>query len=405
MSQEPLSQQVFQLMRTGEPLYRFFTSSKWAARREADGISDFVAGNPQEEPPPGVVEALQRWSVPRSRDWYAYIDAAPGAKEAVVRSLRDRLGMSFEDDDVFLTNGAFAGLAVALKSVVDPGDEVLFLSPPWFFYQLMIESLGAKAVRVVAPPPAFDLDVDAIRGAITERTRAIVVNSPNNPTGRIYPPEVLRKLADVLDEASARNRRPIYLVSDESYSRILFDGNSFDSPTAYYRRSFLVYTYGKTLLSPGQRLGYLALPPSMPDRELMRGAVFLMVLALGYAFPSVLLQRALADLERLSIDLRHLQEKRDRMVAALRSLGYELNVPEGTFYLLPRAPIPDDLDFADILAGHDVFVLPGTLVELPGFFRISLTANDEMIDRAIPRFASAMEEALAGTRQGARTRA
>jgi aspartate aminotransferase len=402
VSQEPLSLQVFQLMRTGEPLYRFFTSSKWAARREADGISDFVAGNPQEEPPPGVVEALQRWSVPRSRDWYAYIDAAPGAKEAVVRSLRDRHGTSFEEDDVFLTNGAFAGLAVALKSVVDPGDEVMFLSPPWFFYQLMIESLGAKAVRVLVPPPAFDLDVDAIRGAITERTRAIVVNSPNNPTGRIYPPEVLRKLADVLEEASARNRRPIYLVSDESYSRILFDGNSFDSPTAYYPRSFLVYTYGKTLLTPGQRLGYLALPPSMPDRELMRGAVFLMVLALGYAFPSVLLQRALTDLERLSVDLRHLQEKRDRMVAALRGMGYELNVPEGTFYLLPRAPIQDDLAFADILAGGDVFVLPGTLVELPGYFRISLTANDEMIDRALARFASAMDEALAEGRRVSR---
>jgi aspartate aminotransferase len=142
---------------------------------------------------------------------------------------------------------------------------------------------------------------------------AIVVNSPNNPTGRIYPPEALRKLADVLDEASARNHRPIYLISDESYSRILFDRNRFESPTAFYPRSFLVYTYGKTLLTPGQRLGYVALPPSMPDRELIRGAVFLMVLALGFAIPAVLLQRALPDLERLSIDLRHLQGKRDRI--------------------------------------------------------------------------------------------
>ncbi len=402
MSEEPISRQVFQLMTTGEPLYRFFTTSKWAARREHEGISDFVAGNPQEEPPPGIVEALQRWSVPRTRDWYAYIDAAPGAKEAVVRSLRERLGVSFEEDDVFLTNGAFAGLSIALKAVVDPGDEVIYPSPPWFFYQMIIESLGATAVRVRVPPPAFDLDVDAVREAITERTRAIVVNSPNNPTGRIYPPEVLRKLADVLDEASARNHRPIYLISDESYSRILFDGRGFDSPTTFYPRSFLVYTYGKTLLTPGQRLGYVALPPFMPDRELMRGAVFLMVLALGYAFPSVLLQRALPDLERLSIDLRHLQEKRDRMVGALSGMGYDVNMPEGTFYLLPRSPIQDDLTFADILAGHDIFVLPGVLVELPGYFRISLTANDEMIDRALPGFASAIEEAEADRRRAAR---
>jgi aspartate aminotransferase len=391
---EFLSRQALGLMNAAEPLYRFFTSSKWAARRDSGGISDFVAGNPQEEPPPGLVEALQRWSVPRTRDWYAYHDAVPGAKEAIVRSLRDRLGMSFQQDDVFLTNGAFAGLAVALKSVVDPGDEVLFLSPPWFFYRLLIESVGATPVRIRVRAPAFDVDVEAIRGAITERTRAVVVNSPNNPTGRIYPPEVLRKLADVLEEASERNRRRIYLVSDESYNRILFDGNRFDSPTAFYPQSFLVYTYGKTLLTPGQRLGYLALSPSMPDRELTRGAVFMMLFAMGYAFPSVLLQRALADLERLTIDLPHLQAKRDRMVGALRGMGYEVAVPEGTFYLLARSPMVDDHGFTDILAGHDVFVLPGTLVELPGYFRISLTANDEMIDRALPGFERAMGEAL-----------
>lgn len=389
----PLSQQVLGLMKTVEPLYRFFTASKWAARQGSGGISDFVAGNPQEEPIPGFVEALQRWSVPRTRDWYAYHDTVPGAKEAVVRSLQDRLGLSFESDDVFLTNGAFSGLAVALKAVVDPGDEVLFLSPPWFFYQVIIESLGARAVRVPVPPPAFDLDVDAIGQAITERTRAIVVNSPNNPTGRIYPPEILRKLAAVLEEASERNPRPIYLVSDESYSRILFDGNQFDSPTGFYPRSFLVYTYGKTLLTPGQRLGYLALPPSMPDREVVRGALFMMLLAMGYAFPTVLLQRSLADLDRLIIDIRHLQEKRDRMVGALQEMGYEVDRPEGTFYLLPRSPIRDDLAFTDLLADQDVFVLPGTLVELPGYFRISLTANDEMIERALPGFDAAMRRA------------
>jgi aspartate aminotransferase len=393
MTGAPLSQQMFGLMSSAEPLYRFFTASKWAARQGDEEISDFVAGNPQDEPPAGVVEAVQRWSVPLTRDWYAYVDAVPEAKQAVVRSLRHRLGLSVQEDDVFLTNGAFAGLTAALKAVVDPGDEVLFLSPPWFFYQLIIESLGAKAVRVRVSPPGFEPDVEAVRRAVTPRTRAIVVNSPNNPTGRIYPPEVLRALADVLTEASSRTGQPIYLVSDESYNRILFDGSQFESPSAFYPRSFLVYTYGKTLLTPGQRLGYLVLSPDMPDRELVRGAVFMMLLATGYAFPTTVLQRALPDLDRLSIDLRHLQAKRDRMVSALRDMGYEVNSPEGTFYLLPRSPIPDDLAFTDMLAGHDVFVLPGQLVELPGYFRVSLTANDEMIDRALPGFAAAIQQA------------
>lgn len=387
------------MMSTLEPLYRFFTGSTWAARREVEGISDFVAGNPHEMPPPGVVEALQRWSVPQDQDWFAYREAVPGAKEAVVRSLRERLDVPFEEDDVFLTNGAFSGLAVALKSVLAPGDEVLFLSPPWFFYELIIRSLGADPVQVKVVPPAFDPDIGSIADAITARMRAIVVNSPNNPTGRIYPPEFLRKLADVLTEASARNGRPIYLVSDESYNRILFDGNVFESPTAFYPRSFLVYTYGKTLLTPGQRLGYLAFPPSMPDRELMRGAVFMMQFAMGYAVPNVVLQRALPDLDRLSIDIRHVQAKRDHMVRALRDMGYEVGVPEGTFYLLPRSPIEDDLLFAEMLAVHDVFVLPGTLVELPGYFRVSLTANDGMIERALPGFERAMAAATAMVRQ------
>jgi aspartate aminotransferase len=398
---EPLSPQVLGLMRAVEPLYRFFIGSTWAARREVEGISDFVAGNPHEMPPRGLVEALQRWSVPQSPDWFAYRDAVPGAKEAVVRSLRERLGIPFEEDDVFLTTGAFAGLTVALKSVLAPADEVLFLSPPWFFYELIIRSLGAEPTRVYVAPPAFEPDIGAIADAITPRTRAILVNSPNNPTGRIYPPEFLRKLADVLTEASDRNGRPIYLVSDESYNRILFDGNVFESPAAFYPRTFLVYTYGKTLLTPGQRLGYLALPPSMPDREVMRGAVFLMQFAMGYSVPSVVLQYALADLDRLTIDIGHLQEKRDRMVRALRDMGYEVGAPEGTFYLLPRSPIADDLLFTEMLALHDVFVLPGVLVELPGYFRVSLTANDEMIERALPGFERAMATAQAMGRQRA----
>jgi aspartate aminotransferase len=139
----------------------------------------------------------------------------------------------------------------------------------------------------------------------------------------------------------------------------------------------------------------------MPDRELMRGAVFMMQIAMGYAFPNVVLQWALADLERLSIDIGHLQQKRDRMVRALRDMGYEVGIPEGTFYLLPRAPIADDQLFTEMLAVHDVFVLPGALVELPGYFRISLTANDEMIERALPGFERAMAAALAMDRRPA----
>ena len=293
-----------------------------------------------------------------------------------------------------MTTGAFGALAAAFRAVADPGDEIIYVSPPWFFYDPMIRFAGADPIRVDAVAPEFDLPVDAISAAITSRTRAIIVNSPNNPTGRIYPASALEELATVLTEASARAGRPIYLISDEAYSRILFDGNAYVSPTAFYDHSFLVYTFGKSLLAPGERLGYLALAPGMPDKGQVRGAVFLSQIAAGFTFPNAVLQFGVGDLEELTIDIGHLQRKRDRMVPALRDMGYEVHVPEATFYLLPRSPIPDDMAFTEVLAQRDVFVLPGTLVELPGYFRISLTASDEMIDRALPVFAAASQAPL-----------
>jgi len=196
-------------------------------------------------------------------------------------------------------------------------------------------------------------------------------------------------LAQLLSDHSTRQGRPIFLLSDEAYSRILFDGRPFHSPTAYYPNTFLMYTYGKTLLTPGQRMGYIALPPTMPDREALRPALTASQLTTGYAFPNALLQYALPELEGLSIDLAHLQRKRDTLVHALREAGYDVHLPEGTFYLLPRSPLADDWAFVERLAEHNILCLPGIVAEAPGYFRISLTANDDMLERALPGFAAA----------------
>jgi aspartate aminotransferase len=286
-----------------------------------------------------------------------------------------------------VTDGAFAGLNLCIRTVTDPGDEVIFLTPPWFFYEAIILGGAAHPVRVPVNYETWDLDVDAIEAAITERTSAILVNSPNNPSGKIYQPETLRALADVLTAGSERIGHPIYLISDEAYSRIVFDDRSFTSPTESYPNSFLVYTYAKQLLTPGQRVGYIALPPEMPDRPQMREALQLGQLTYGgHAAPTNVLQRAMSDLEGMSVDVKALQRRRDRVVESLRSYGYDLHSPEGTFYLLPTSPDPDDVAFVERLAEDKVFVLPGTVVEMPGRFRISITANDEMTERALPIF-------------------
>ncbi len=377
------------------PVLEFLTASSQARRQHEPGVANFLFGNPQQMPLPGFVDALRHWSVPQDKDWFAYKFNDPKAQAVVAAVLRERRNVPFDPDDIFLTNGATGGLAVALGAVVDPGDEVVFISPPWFFYEAFIVGAGGVPVRAQIDLATFDLDVDAIAAAFSPHTRAIIINSPNNPTGKMYPPETLQQLSAALTAASKRNDRPIYLLSDEAYSRIVFDGRPYYSPTAFYPRSFLIYTYGKTLLTPGQRLGYVALPPTMPDREQLRSALALSQLVTSFAVANALLQHALADLEKLSIDIAHLQQKRDRMIDALQEMGYEVHVPEGTFYLLPRSPWVDDRAFADLLLTHDILVLPGTWVELPGYFRISLTANDNMIERSLPGFAAALEYAKA----------
>jgi len=294
---------------------------------------------------------------------------------------------------VAMTNGGFAALAVSLRAIVEPGDEVVFLCPPWFFYEMLILAADGEPVRVRLRPPEFELEPEAIAAAITPRTRAVLVNSPHNPSGRVFGLDRWRALAEVLADASARSGSPIYLISDEPYNRIVFDGRTYHTPAEVYPRTIVTYSYGKTLLAPGMRIGYIALPPTMPDRERLREAIVLQQFATGFAFPNADLQHAIEDLERLSIDVGAMERRRDRLVGALRGMGYETTMPEGTFYVMARAPIDDDVAFADILARHEVLVLPGTIVEVPGWFRISLTASDEMVARGLPGFRAAFEEA------------
>jgi aspartate aminotransferase len=369
-----------------EPVLSYVGDVTYQGRVMRPEACDFRFGNPQEMPLPEIQQALTRWAAPQDKDWFAYKFSDPRAVQVAVESLKARVGIDFDPRDIAMTTGAFGALASTLRAVLDPGDEVIYLSPPWFFYVPMILACGAKPVRVDFTPPQFELPVDAIEWHLSKETRAIIINSPHNPSGRVFTPAELERLAEVLESA----HRPVYLISDESYSRILFDGREFHSPVSRYARSFLIYTYGKTLVAPGQRIGYIAMPPSMPDREELREAVLVAQLANGYAFPNALMQYAMGDLEHATVDVAALQRRRDRMVSALTEMGYEAVNPEGTFYVMVRSPISDDVAFTRQLAEEDVFVLPGRMFELPGWFRISLTANDEMVARSLAGFARAL---------------
>jgi aspartate aminotransferase len=367
------------------------------ARRQHDpGICDFTLGNPHQMPQEAYVAALREQLEPRDESWFAYKTNGTEAQAAAARSLRRLLEMPFEPEDIHLTTGGFTAIAMAMKAVADPGDEVVYSLPPWFMYEPIITEAGLVPVKVRINPESFDLDLEAIGSALTPRTRVVIVNSPNNPTGRIYPEAVLVKLAAMLDVASERNGRRIYLLSDEAYNRIVYDEARFHSPAEYYPYTLLAYSYGKTHLAPGQRVGYLALPPTMPDRDALREILSALQVAMGWIYPNALLQYALPALETFSIDVGQLQRKRDRLYEELTGMGYRLHRPEGSFYLFPQSPVVDDEAFTESLATRHVYVLPGVLFEPPGFFRISLTANEDMVERSLPAFAEAIRAAEAG---------
>ncbi len=395
MNNGPVSQRAQGIMNAGS--YRlvvdYFVNTYRKSVLQSSDIADFTFGNPHEMPLEGLVDALRTWSVPQNKDWFGYKNNEPHAQAVVADSLERMLAMPFEPDDIAMTTGGFAAITSALKAVAEPGDEVIYSLPPWFSYEPLCAEAGLLPVKVTVDLETFDLDLEAIEQAITERTRVVIVNTPHNPTGKVVPPETLRKLTAILEHASQRIGRRIYLVTDEPYNRIVFDGVEYHSPLEFYPYSFMCYSYGKTLLAPGQRMGYVAMPPTMPleERQALREAMSAVQFSGGFLFPNALLQHAIGDLEQLRLDVEHLQRKRDHMVDALREMGYEVHRPEGTFYLFPKSPIPDDKAFTDMLIEENVAVLPGMLFETPGFFRICLTANDDMIERGLPGFRRALD--------------
>jgi len=360
---------------------------------EPDAL-DFTFGNPHEMALPGLSAALRAHAEPRSVDWFAYKTSERPAQEVVAGALREELGLDFEPEDIAMTQGAFGAMSLAFALLADAGDEVVIPVPGWFCYAPMLHAADLAPVGAELDPDGFDLDVDAVARGITPRTRIVVVNSPANPTGRVYPRATWEALAAVLEQASRARGRRIWLLSDEPYRRIRFDGIGFASPAASYPWTLIDYSYGKVLLAPGQRLGYLALSPLIPraERQELRAALMPLGLAIGWGFPDAVMQYSVPELETLSIDMAELTRKRDRMYGALAGAGYELTRPEGTFYLWGRAPGGDGRAFCDALEARRVYVMPGSLFDQPHHFRISLTATMQMIEQAIPHLVDAAAE-------------
>ncbi|CAE6380470.1 unnamed protein product [Rhizoctonia solani] len=365
---------------------------------EKQDCAELRYGNPQDHPIPGIVEVFTNATFPppgREVDWYAYSVPAREDLEAVAGRLSDSRGVIYHPEDIIVTDGSLTALDLLVYVSTDPGDEVIILSPVYFNYPVIIRHREAVPVIVPARLDNFEPNIEEIRRAITPRTKTIIINSPNNPTGVIYSPSCLIQLSKMLEQVNATRASPILVISDEAYSRIVYDKVHFTSITTIYPYSAMTYTTGKTLLAPGQRLGYIALSSLMPvnHRHVFRRSLTVAQNS-TWGFPSSPLLHSLNKLDTMSIDLGRFQARRDFVCDSLSASGFRALRPNGTFYVCVYIPRTEsftsieeveeaDERFCLSLAEQGVLVMPGALFGWPGTFRISLTANEEQLNQAV----------------------
>jgi aspartate aminotransferase len=364
----------------------------------ADKVFDFSIGNPNVAPPQALKELLRSVVEADEPSLHAYMPNAglPEARAAIAARLRADQGVPVEASHIVVTCGAAGALNIIFKSLLDPGDEVLVSSPYFVEYGFIADNHGG-ILRVVPSLEDFSLDLPAIEAAIGPRTKILLVNTPNNPTGHIYSKASLDRLARLLERKGGEYGHAIYLVSDEPYRKIVYGGVDVPSPLASYADSIVATSYSKDLSLPGERIGYVAVNPSADDATLLMGALTLANRILGYVNAPSLMQKVIAGIGDACVDVSIYQRKRDRLAAGLRAAGYEFTLPAGAFYLFPKSPLPEESAFIDLLKEENILVVAGSAFGSPGYFRIAYCVEDGVIDGALPGFERAMRKARAVT--------
>jgi aspartate aminotransferase len=351
-----------------------------------DHVFDFTIGNPDTEPPAELKAELLRLAAEPVPGMHRYMSNAgyEETRAAVAEVLAEMSGLEVQAGHVIMTCGAGGALNVVLKTILNPGEEVIILAPYFVEYKFYIDNHGGVPVEVWTDHETFQLDVAAIEAAITHKTRAIIICTPNNPTGVIYPAETLRELGAMVRRQEQKHDRQIVVISDEPYARIAYDGKAVPNIFPYVDSSVVVTSHSKDLALPGERIGYLAANPRMRKVEqFMEGAVF-SNRVLGFVNAPALMQRLVTKLQRSSVDIADYQAKRDLLYDNLTAMGFTMVKPDGAFYLFPKSPLADDLEFVKVAQQHLILLVPGAGFGAPGHFRIAYCVDQGMIERSLP---------------------
>ena len=363
------------------------------AKYGADKVFDFSLGNPNLEPPDEVRKAILQVLSSERPGLHAYMPNAglKDTREAVAKYLTRDHGVSLSWEQIIMTCGAGGGLNVALKSILDKDDEVLVLAPYFVEYFFYISNHNGNG-KLVNTNEDFSLNAETISKALGERTKAIIINSPNNPSGRVYDAASMERLGKILAAHSKKTGKTVYLLSDEPYSKLVYDGVKVPSVFQAYPESLLITSHSKDLSLPGERIGFIAANPRMENlKETVDGLTFCNRI-LGFVNAPALMQRILPYLEGVSVNVAEYRRKRDLLCQGLLSAGYKFTKPEGAFYLFIKSPIPDDVLFVQTLLQENILGVPGTGFGAPGYFRLAYCVDDRVIENSLEGFRRAIRK-------------
>jgi aspartate aminotransferase len=360
-----------------------------------DAVCDFSLGNPDLPPPATIKAALIDIAEQADKPFFmGYMPnfGYPDVREKLAAEVSKEQGVDVPADSLVITCGAAGALNSFFRAVLEPGDEVMTPAPFFVEYGFYCENHSAKLVPVQAKPLTFELDLEAMDKAITDRTRVVLINSPNNPTGAIYTREALEGLAALLDKHNQKRERPIFILADEPYRFLAFDGVEVPSLLDIYPYTVVCSSFSKNLSMAGERIGYALVNPAMQDKATLVGGIILANRILGFVNAPALAQKLLGKALGSSVDIGIYDQRRKAMASVLDNAAYEYTLPKGAFYFFPKAPGGDDVKFCASLQEEKILAVPGTGFGYPGYFRLAFCVGEEVILRAKDGFASAMNK-------------
>lgn len=360
----------------------------------ADRVYDFSIGNPSIPAPGQIKEAILELLEEPAEVLHGYSPAAgdPEVRKALADSVNRKFGTRYSADNFYMTVGAAASISISIRALTNPGDEFITFAPFFPEYEVWVETAGAKLLVTPADPGNFQIDFDALERLISPRTKGVIINSPNNPSGVVYSEKTIRRLAELLERKGKEYQNAIYLLADEPYREIVYDGVQVPFVPFYYKNTLVCYSYSKSLSMPGERIGYIIVPDEAEDSTRVMAAVAGAGRALGYVCAPVLFQKVVARCTEVSGDISAYQQNRDLLYRGLTELGYECVKPQGAFYLFVKALEPDAKAFSEHAKKHDVLVVPGDSFGCGGYVRISYCVSEKTIRDAMPAFAQIMKE-------------